>query len=94
MSAATAPFDGDTYDHDRDHSRLARQLGKVRHLMADGCWRTLADIARATSEPETSVSARLRDLRKPKFGGHEVQRRYLGVGIWAYRVVPAESAAA
>ena len=79
-------FDGRTYERERDHSRLAAQLGAVKTLMADGEWRTLGGIAAAVDAPQASVSARLRDLRKPKFGGWIVEREYLHNGIWKYRL--------
>lgn len=42
-----------------------------------------------------SISARLRDLRKPKFGGYVVERRRRTVGTWEYRVsLPAEESEA
>ena len=81
------PFGGATYDAPRDEGRLAAQMGKVRAVMADGAWRTLAEIAEAVGSPEASVSARLRDLRKPAFGGHTVERQYVERGLFRYRVV-------
>lgn len=75
---------GDTYDHDRDGARLASLGARVRECMADGAWRTLREIANHTGAPEASVSARLRDLRKPSFGGHTVRRKYLAHGLWVY----------
>lgn len=80
-------FDGDTYDHDRDHDRLAVQLGRVRRFMSDGKPHLLRDIARGTGDPEASVSARLRDLRKPKHGGYTIEREYVDRGLWSYRMV-------
>jgi DNA-binding Lrp family transcriptional regulator len=62
----------------------------VYRLMVDGQWRTLAEIAEATGAPEASVSARLRDLRKRKFGGHVVARRPRGdraLGLFEYQLV-------
>ena len=86
----TAPrFDGETMDIERDDDRLRCQLKAVQTLMADGNWRTLLDIAGQCGYPESStpgLSARLRDLRKPKFGSHTVERRYLHDGLWEYRV--------
>lgn len=79
-------FDGDTYDAARDKDRLVRQLGRVRDVMLDGKWRTLLRIANEVGAPEASVSARLRDLRKVKFGGYIVDRRYLADGLWEYHV--------
>ncbi len=55
--------------------------------MSDGQWHTLKKISDAIKEPPASVSAQLRHLRKPRFGGHDVQRRYLGDGVYEYRVV-------
>jgi len=62
------------------------QLAKVRSLMLDGQWRSLIEIAAATESPQASVSARLRDLRKAKFGGYTVERRVLARGLFEYRV--------
>ncbi len=106
------PFDG-KYDVSKDHKRMAHQLDAVREFMADGVWRTVAEIVQTLTtheivqgtclrcktadraQPcllahatETGISARLRDLRKPKFGGYVVEskRRFDG-GLWEYRLV-------
>lgn len=84
-----ADFDGKTFVRARDRERLAAQLTAVRRFMSDGQWRLLAEIAAATGAPEASISARLRDLRKPKFGGLTVERDYVGDGLWQYRVLVA-----
>jgi hypothetical protein len=85
-------FDGATYDPDRDGERLTRQARLVFRLMRDGQWHTLPEITDRLErlgwhEPEQSISARLRDLRKAKFGGHTVERRYVSKGLWKYRLV-------
>ena len=89
-------FDGETYDKERDQVRLTGQLARVYDVMADGyCWRTLSqirlDILAATCgdhhDTEAGISARLRDLRKARFGGHTVERRNIGGGVWEYRLV-------
>lgn len=69
-----------------------RQLGLVWEVMRDGAWHTLADIAQRTNMPEASISARLRDLRKPDHGEWTVSRRAAGGGRFAYRVA-AQAAA-
>jgi len=81
-------FDGVNCDAEQDHDRLARQLTQVRALMADGRWHTLAEIAEKTGAPEASVSARIRDLRKPRFGSYQVDRRRVtdGHGLHEYRL--------
>lgn len=79
-------FDGATYDAERDHVRLKGQLGRVYNLMKDGRWRLLCEINLWAGDSEASVSARLRDLRKPKFGSHTVERRHVEGGLWQYRL--------
>ena len=81
-------FDGETYDPIEDHDRLATLLERVRLLMLDGNWRTLAAISLAAGGTEASVSARLRDLRKPSGGSYLVDReRVKGArGLFRYRV--------
>lgn len=91
MSKQSGKRGGWTFSQQRDGQRLNRQAYVVWMLMRDGRWRTLAEIAALTGEPEASVSARLRDLRKDRFGGHIVDRRYLQNGLWEYRVLEPES---
>jgi hypothetical protein len=60
----------------------------------DGAWRNLAPIALALrnaglSVTEPSLSARLRDLHKAKFGAYKVERRRLIGGLWEYRIALA-----
>ena len=93
MTQEELRFDGETYDPDRDRERLSRQLYAVLDVMKDGKWRTLPDLANATQSPEASVSARLRDLRKPRFGSHIVERQYLRKGLFQYRLILNEEAA-
>ncbi len=78
-------FDGNTFDEPRDGDRLRIQLWKTRHVMSDGRWRTLAELAAEVGAPEPSVSARLRDLRKSKFGSLTIDREYVRDGLWKYR---------
>lgn len=88
MRSAPRRFNGSDYDPARDTARLSRQLGKVYTLMTDGQWRTLHDIATTIEEPEASVSAQLRHLRKPRFGGYRVNKRHLGHGLFEYQLLP------
>ena len=83
-----ASFDGETFEPSRDGERLSAQLDRVRDVMKDRQWRTLHEIAVIVKGSEASVSARLRDLRKARFGNHVVEREYLGSGVWQYRVLP------
>lgn len=85
-------FNGAAYDPVLDHSRLVNQLEEIRGYMADGEYKTIKEISDATGHPENSVSAQLRNLRKPLFGGYRVERRYIeGTRISQYRVVRFDS---
>ena len=87
-------FDGATVVAELDAARLTELWRKVKALMIDGQWRTLGEISSAIgAKSEPSVSARLRDLRKSKFGGFTVDRRRRGeasVGLFEYRVTKGE----
>ena len=86
----TTKFDGKTYDPALDDKRLKKQLGRVFDVMKDGKWRTLSQVAEGARGTEASVSARLRDLRKPRFGGYTVERERaleMGAGIWVYKLI-------
>jgi len=76
--------DGETYVRSRDLKRLNAQAQDVWDFMIDGKWHGLREISEVTGHPEASVSARLRDFRKPCFGGHEVQRRCISKGFFQY----------
>jgi hypothetical protein len=76
-------FDGETYDAARDEKRLTKQLGRVYAVVRSGDWHTLAEIAERTGDPEGSISARLRDLRKSRFGSHDIRKRRTG-NTYAY----------
>lgn len=79
--------DGSTFDAARDGVRLNAQMQAVWDVVKSGDWYTLKTISIFTKCPEASVSARLRDLRKVRWGGLTVERKYVSNGLWAYRVV-------
>ena len=86
IDAADIRFDG-VSARPVDVARLAGQLQKVFELMRDGRFRTLSAIAESVGCLETSASARLRDFRKARNGGHEVAMRFIGDGINEYRLI-------
>ena len=93
---STGGFGGSATLERSDVKRLNTQLDTVRQIMSDGRYRTLEQIARIVKElsgkkaTEASVSARLRDLRKDKFGGYNVERRNIGNGLFEYAVFAAD----
>ena len=80
-------FDGPDIEP-TDEIRLTGQLQRVAEIMGDGKRRTLREIADAARCSEASASARLRDLRKPRFGALRVERyKEPGrPGVWLYSV--------
>ncbi len=70
-----------------DTPRLAGQLAAVFELMRDGKFRKLSEIAEVVGCLETSASARLRDFRKARNGGHDVAVRYIGNGVNEYKLI-------
>ena len=83
-------FNGSDYDHQRDTQRLSNQYQRVFSLMQDGEWRSLRNIADSTGDPESSVSAQLRHMRKERFGSHTVEKKHEGDGLYLYRVLVEE----
>lgn len=59
-------------------------------------WLTLDELAHLTHYPQASISAQLRHLRKPQFGGFEVRKRQRAAGkilrgedfgtVWEYQL--------
>jgi len=80
-----------TYVPSLDEERIDNQRQRVWAAMGTA-WRTLEEVAFKTGVPEASVSARLRDLRRPEYGAHAVERRRRGDpkrGLHEYRVLGA-----
>lgn len=83
-------FDGTTYDPAFDKDRLQRQIGRIYSCMIDGKWRTFSEIQKITQDPEASISAQLRNLRKERFGAYVINRRPRGDrsdGLYEYQVL-------
>lgn len=94
-------FDGQTFEAKLDSPRLTLQLDRVREYMLSifPNWKSLPEIKKQleklyenTHFPEQSISARLRDLRKKKFGGYVVDKKrrmteeLRNDGTWEYLV--------
>ena len=80
-------FDGSDYEPKLDRIRLTGQIKRIYDLMCDRVWRTLGEIERVTGDPQASISAQLRHLRKARFGGYVVLKRRRGAhtqGLWEY----------
>lgn len=85
---ATRPaFNGADYNRKRDDERLTGQLKRIYDAIRDGEWRTLGQIEELTGDPQPSISAQLRHLRKKRFGSHTIERRHVEHGLYQYRLV-------
>ena len=69
-----------------DVVRLNKQQARVWAILKDERWHTIFEIAEWCGVPPQSVSARIRDLRKDKYGGHTVARESLGGGLFRYKL--------
>lgn len=82
-----AHFNGPDYVPEFDYARLTGQIKSIYLVMIDHRWRTLREIEDVTGYPQASISAQLRHLRKPRFGGHQLMKRRrgaVGAGHWEY----------
>ena len=80
-------FNGPNYQHELDFVRLTGQIRRVFLTMVDHKWRTLREIEMVTGDPQASISAQLRHLRKEKFGLHKIYKRRRGKytqGVFEY----------
>jgi len=79
---------GPAYIESLDGARLDKQRTAIYGYMLDSDWHTLAEISASLGYPEASVSAQIRHLRKPQFGGHQVEKRRhpVGDGRWQYQL--------
>jgi hypothetical protein len=95
------PFPGTAYDPKIDGLRLLKQYEHIRDYMltmaesdrrfrhrSEG-FRTLQEIEQATGHLTASVSAQLRNLKKPEFGSYllEKRRRAPDGGTWEYKLM-------
>ncbi len=88
MTQTLLHFDGCDIKHERDSPRLTTQLERIKAVMLRGGWWTYKSIADITGDPENSISAQIRNLRKPRMGGWTTERRYIGDGLYEYRLDP------
>ena len=86
-------FDGETYRPDFDYSRLGRQLSLVWDYMEDSRWHYPEELEDALDERWASISARVRDFRKQKWGEHLVITQRRKGGLFRYMLVPRGSPA-
>jgi len=67
-------------------TKLTGDLKKIYRIMCDGDSHLVKDIAMLLGLPECSVSAQIRHLRKPKFGGYTIKRISITKGLSAYQM--------
>ena len=87
-------FDGVTYRKQRDQVRLGTQLSIVLSCLIDGDPWAISDIRdvieNKTGKPasESGITARIRDLRKERFGGYRIDRiAPEHGGTWHYQMI-------
>jgi len=93
-------FGGAAYEPSLDRARLSVQVERIRGFMLGVEWRSLREIKIAlenihapTLFPEASISAQLRNLKKPPYFYRLMKRRRVGIhgaggGIWEDKLLP------
>jgi hypothetical protein len=82
-------FDGQTFEPHHDLARLSTQLKRVEAAMLGGSWFTLRELQALCGGSEAGISARIRDLKKQRFGGYIIDRERRGDpkrGMFVYRL--------
>ena len=79
-------FDGVTYEPKKDFARLSGQLLRVFEVMKDGRWYGASQLCELANVSPLSITARIRDLRKGKFGSHTIERKLISGGYHEYRI--------
>lgn len=82
------PIGGATFNESRDGKRLSRQAQIVFDAIKDGEWFLPDQLEALTGFNWASISARLRDFRKPEFRlNATVEREFVADGVFRYRLV-------
>lgn len=85
------PINSPAWEDRFDKMRIRGQRRRVFDLLYQRRWYTLHEAAQALpDDSEAGISARIRDFRKARYGGFDVQRRRRreGGGTWEYRILP------
>ena len=75
-------------DDPKIKKRASTQRIQLFYRMKGGSYWTLEELSSMTGIFVQSVSARLRDFRKPQYGGHTVVKKMLNEGVWQYKLIP------
>ena len=70
--------------HEEQQDRARDQLFRVWNYLRNHTWVRVPEMAEALGISQTGAASRIRDLRKAKYGGHIVLRRFLGHGIYEF----------
>ena len=76
-----------------DFRRMDTQRSRLEWILTNhpGKWWTLRELGHMAVASETGISARLRDMRKDKYGGYDIQAENTGKGLWRYRIAVEEN---
>ena len=83
-------FDGPAYDRELDQVRLNKQIRRVYDALFNCGWMTLSELEAVTHDPQPSISAQIRHLRKARFGAFIIEKRRRDQptsGLWEYRLM-------
>jgi hypothetical protein len=68
--------------------KMNSKMLAVLQFMLDGQWRSLRQISEGTAYPSlTGLSACIRSLRKPEYGSHMIEKRFVTESLYEYRLI-------
>jgi hypothetical protein len=70
-----------------DRKRLKSQRSGVWNILRDHRWHPLTIFKQKVKGSDSSITARIRDARKKKYGGHIIQCARDAAGVYRYRLV-------
>lgn len=66
------------------------QMHQILATLRSGDWLTLPELNEKTGAPVASISAQLRNLRKPEYGSHRIDRRRRAGNLFEYKLVESD----
>ena len=66
------------------------QIDRLMNALRSADWLTLPELYAKTNDPIASISANIRNLRKPEHGSREIKRRRRRGNLFEYHLVGDE----
>ena len=91
QAVGDAEFDGTVKVTPKHEKKLRGHKDIVLNMLRKHGWMTPKQMERATGLSWAQINPRLRDLRKPKFGGYNIPQEPVKDGIHRYRLLSPQT---